>query len=141
MTYAEKLKDPRWQKKRLEILERDEWKCKLCGDHTTTLHVHHEKYKGEPWDADNELLKTLCEHCHSLITILSGWTIYKVNKSKIDSERYHITIACVDNLGRSMIGSSEYFIECKNFQWFDIVPSSMFSLYKEYIKFLEDKAK
>ncbi len=30
MTYAEQLKDPRWQKRRLEILQRDEWRC-LCG--------------------------------------------------------------------------------------------------------------
>lgn len=30
MSYAEQLKDPRWQKKRLEILNRDEWKCTWC---------------------------------------------------------------------------------------------------------------
>ena len=65
MTYAEKLKDPRWQKKRLKILERDEFGCALCGDDTTTLHVHHIAYsKGDPWDIDDSLLKTLCEGCH-----------------------------------------------------------------------------
>lgn len=66
MTYAEKLKDPRWQKKRLEILERDNWKCMLCGDKDSTLHVHHLFYYNgqEPWDYDNEALITLCEDCH-----------------------------------------------------------------------------
>ena len=32
MGYSEKLKDPRWQKKRLEILERDNFRCQYCGD-------------------------------------------------------------------------------------------------------------
>jgi len=29
-TYAEKLKDPRWQKKRLERLDLAEWECEIC---------------------------------------------------------------------------------------------------------------
>jgi hypothetical protein len=65
-TYSEKLKDPRWQKKRLEILNRDEWACQNCGDTETTLHVHHRWYEPgfEPWDYSNECLITLCECCH-----------------------------------------------------------------------------
>ena len=39
--YAEKFKDPRWQKKRLEILERDDFSCRVCYDASNTLHVHH----------------------------------------------------------------------------------------------------
>jgi hypothetical protein len=66
-TYSEKLKDPRWQKKRLAILNRDSWKCHYCGDEETTLHVHHLKYAKEPWDAPLENLQTVCEHCHGLI--------------------------------------------------------------------------
>jgi hypothetical protein len=52
MDYSQKLKDPRWQKKRLEILERDGWKCMACGDKEKTLHVHHIFYLPgkEPWD-------------------------------------------------------------------------------------------
>lgn len=66
MTYLEKLKDPRWQKKRLEILERDKWTCASCGDKKSTLHVHHIFYlsKTEPWDVPSGLLITLCEDCH-----------------------------------------------------------------------------
>lgn len=64
-TYFEKLKDPRWQKRRLSILERDKWRCRLCWDDESTLHVHHIGYaKGEPWDVEDKLLITLCADCH-----------------------------------------------------------------------------
>jgi NAD-dependent SIR2 family protein deacetylase len=66
MTYLEKLKDPRWQKKRLTILERDEWQCQHCGEKSNTLHVHHTYYKpgANPWDANDKTLITLCADCH-----------------------------------------------------------------------------
>ena len=65
-TYSEKLKDPRWQKKRLEILNRDNFTCQLCDDTTTTLHVHHRRYlqKKDPWQYDNKFLVTMCATCH-----------------------------------------------------------------------------
>lgn len=64
--YAQKLKDPRWQKKRLEIFERDKWTCQLCESTKDTLTVHHKRYlfNTEPWDYPNKLLITLCETCH-----------------------------------------------------------------------------
>lgn len=68
MTYAEKLKDPRWQRKRLEILNRDGWKCRRCGEKTKTLHVHHVAYlRGKsPWEHPDTGLLTLCEGCHAI---------------------------------------------------------------------------
>lgn len=71
MTYAEKLKDPRWQKRRLEILQRDDWTCIWCGCKEKTLHVHHFCYtKGkEPWEAQEDELGTVCEDCHMLIHV------------------------------------------------------------------------
>lgn len=56
--YSERLKDPRWQKKRLEIFERDKWQCQFCEDKDSTLVVHHKDYvKGkEPWDYPNSEL-------------------------------------------------------------------------------------
>lgn len=66
-TYSQKLRDPRWQKKRLEILSRDGFKCTKCGDGTTELHVHHLKYSGQPWEVENEFLTTLCADCHDFI--------------------------------------------------------------------------
>lgn len=71
MNYSEKLKSPKWQKKRLEILNRDNFKCCLCGDTETELHVHHLKYSGpNPENAPNENLETLCKHCHWAKTFL-----------------------------------------------------------------------
>lgn len=64
--YSKKLKDPRWQKKRLEILERDDWSCQKCSDTESTLVVHHRRYiyGKDPWDYPNYMLVTLCESCH-----------------------------------------------------------------------------
>ena len=67
MKYAEKFKDPRWQKKRLEICELHEWECENCGAKDKTLHVHHKYYEAgrEPWDYLEDDLMCLCETCHN----------------------------------------------------------------------------
>ena len=63
--YSDKLKDPRWQRKRLEILERDDFTCQSCMDSESTLVVHHRYYENvEPWEYPNEALVTLCANCH-----------------------------------------------------------------------------
>jgi len=74
MNYSEKLKDPRWQKKRLEILERDKWTCRACGETEKTLHVHHIFYlpKREPWEIPNGFLITFCEGCHKSLPCNDG---------------------------------------------------------------------
>lgn len=66
MEYAEKLKNPRWQKLRLKILERDGWACQGCFDTESMLSVHHLYYEKnkEPWDYPTEALLTLCSECH-----------------------------------------------------------------------------
>lgn len=66
MTYSQKLKDPRWQKKRLDILNRDDWTCRKCENKESTLHVHHKVYiKGkDPWEYPAKFLITLCDSCH-----------------------------------------------------------------------------
>lgn len=66
MTYAEKLKDPRWQKRRLEVLEAAGWKCQACKATDKTLHVHHNFYRTRthPWDYPNHAFLALCEQCH-----------------------------------------------------------------------------
>lgn len=63
-TYSEKLKDPRWQRLRLEVMQRDEFKCRWCLDGSKTLNVHHLEYNGDPWDTPIEHLITICEECH-----------------------------------------------------------------------------
>ena len=66
MDYSEKLRLPKWQKKRLEIFQRDNFMCVNCGDGEHNLQVHHIEYLGslEPWEYPNDMLKTLCEPCH-----------------------------------------------------------------------------
>ncbi len=72
MKYADKLKNPKWQKKRLEILQRDGFECQFCKSTENTLHVHHDLYaKGrEPWDYPDSIFKTLCYKCHSVVEFL-----------------------------------------------------------------------
>jgi hypothetical protein len=73
-SYSEKLRDPRWQRLRLEVMERDGFKCQFCFDDKSTLHVHHKVYrKGfQPWDYPADHLITLCELCHSSQEQLAG---------------------------------------------------------------------
>lgn len=70
MTYAEKLRDPRWQKKRLQVFERDDFTCQGCADKERTLTVHHCYYqpKTQPWEYRDDSLVTLCDSCHNEIT-------------------------------------------------------------------------
>lgn len=65
-SYYEMLKDPRWQRRRLEIMQRAEFKCEHCGNEEKTLNIHHAYYeKGlAPWEYPDESLHCLCEDCH-----------------------------------------------------------------------------
>jgi len=66
MTYSEKLRDPRWQKKRLQIMERDGFACRVCSATTKPLNVHHLAYfpRTDPWDYPSQMLITLCDDDH-----------------------------------------------------------------------------
>lgn len=105
-SYLDKLKDPRWQKKRLEILKRDNFKCRSCDDGEKTLHVHHLRYiKGlDPWEAEEDDLITLCESCHEALH-------YVQNHPTLGIE----TFSCVMQLYDKMEGEavSKYLMECK----------------------------
>ena len=104
-TYSELLKDPRWQKKRLEIFQRDNFTCRACDFGNRTLHIHHTTYDKDllPWEYENDDLITLCEDCHKIITIIEKalkYTKYDWNYVKMvadlldrleqeDIERYY----------------------------------------------------
>lgn len=64
LTYAQKLQDPRWLRKRSEVLARDNFTCRCCAEQFYSLHVHHQQYNGEPWQANMDFLISLCESCH-----------------------------------------------------------------------------
>lgn len=67
-SYWELLKDPRWQKVRLKMLEAAGWSCQACSDATTMLSVHHKRYvKGRaPWEYEAHELVVLCQPCHEM---------------------------------------------------------------------------
>lgn len=63
--WDEMYRHPKWQKRRLEIMSRDNFACRKCGDKNSTLNVHHIKYNGlKAWEYDDDLLITYCEECH-----------------------------------------------------------------------------
>jgi hypothetical protein len=84
VSYRKLLRDPRWQKKRLKILERDDWTCQRCGSTDRELQVHHLVYAGAPWDVPDDALVTLCVRCHTALkpqtppvpTTAEGWEPY-----------------------------------------------------------------
>lgn len=65
-SYFDLLKDPRWQKKRLEVLNRAGWECEYCGEKKDTFHVHHRYYVAHrlPWDYPDFCFQALCKACH-----------------------------------------------------------------------------
>lgn len=66
--YSDKFLNPKWQKFRLAIFERDGFMCVRCDDNKSTLHAHHTYYEDfgrDPWDYDEDCVITLCEECHS----------------------------------------------------------------------------
>jgi len=80
MSYLELLRHPKWQKKRLLILERDNFTCCYCSDKETELQIHHLKYHKNPWDAKDEYLLTLCKDCHGLVTAFKDFVNISVEK-------------------------------------------------------------
>jgi hypothetical protein len=66
LTYSQMLLDPRWQRRRLEVFQRDGWRCRHCNAESRQLHAHHIAYlRGlAPWDYDGRWLVSLCDRCH-----------------------------------------------------------------------------
>lgn len=101
--YAEKLKDPRWQKKRLKILEMDDWCCARCRDGKSNLQVHHRAYWGaNPWDAPDFALETLCEKCHE-----------KERQFKMDCDKLALLFRCMFTGYDTRIMAESIFDACK----------------------------
>jgi len=92
-TYSELLKDPRWQRKRLEVFNRDNFTCLMCGSDEETLHVHHEKYCKNPWEVGLEHLQTLCFRCHEVAEVCKKNEVKYINvNKKISSAGIHVYI-------------------------------------------------
>ncbi|MCW5981249.1 MAG: hypothetical protein KIT09_24410 [Bryobacteraceae bacterium] len=65
VSYSERLKDPRWQKKRSRIPQRCNSQCEECAS-TQCIEVHHcyYRYGREPWQYPDIALLALCRSCH-----------------------------------------------------------------------------
>lgn len=92
--YKKQYLNPKWQKKRLEILTRDEFACVDCFDTESTLYVHHTYYENgkEFWDYPDDSLITLCAECHQveedLIKQYSDLFIETLRKSKFRPDHW-----------------------------------------------------
>lgn len=72
--YAALLCRPEWQRKRLEIMDRDGYRCVQCkslGEPGNYLQVDHKHYVSGafPWEAPNRYLQTVCRRCHERLTL------------------------------------------------------------------------
>lgn len=67
-SYSDALQDPRWQKRRLEILSAADWACEDCGRKDRAFDIHHNFYirafRNQPWRYENDLVMALCKPCH-----------------------------------------------------------------------------
>jgi hypothetical protein len=65
-SYWEKLRDPRWQRRKAEIMQRADFACELCEARHVTLNVHHKLYRrgADPWEYADHEIECLCEPCH-----------------------------------------------------------------------------
>lgn len=99
-------KDPRWQMKRLIIMQRDNFQCKACKSKDKTLNVHHKcTYRKDTkiWDYENDELTTLCEDCHKEISEYTGYSknlimdiSYTVKRAKLINQIIESFDACYD---------------------------------------------
>lgn len=66
LSFAEQIRHPAWQKRRLERLEAAGFRCTKCDADDVTLNVHHKHYvKGRMyWEYSDDELSVLCEACH-----------------------------------------------------------------------------
>lgn len=79
MAYKELLLHPRWQRKRLQVLDRDNFRCRVCGNEEENLQVHHIIYQSNiPWDTDTKYLITLCQTCHEREESMKDFDYYSL---------------------------------------------------------------
>ena len=67
MNYKAQYTDPRWQRKRLEVMALNDFTCEQCDATDKQLHVHHRFYRkgANIWDYSREEFECLCHDCHN----------------------------------------------------------------------------
>lgn len=84
-TYSEKLRDPRWQRLRLDVFNRDNFTCTKCNNKGKELQIHHLDYIPgiEPWEYPLDMLTTLCIDCHTKEKERTKHETYLLNSLKM----------------------------------------------------------
>lgn len=98
MNYAEQLKDPRWQKKRLEVFQAANYQCERCRDAGSQLHSHHLFYKREMmlWEYRTEDIMCVCGKCHDQLAFVRDTLLQDAGK---DIEELAVQITMLQGLG------------------------------------------
>jgi len=55
-----------YQRLRMQVLNRDGWRCQVCGS-MTNLEVHHSQFRSRQGQDTEANLITLCSECHKQI--------------------------------------------------------------------------
>lgn len=121
ITYSEKLKDPRWQKRRLEIMQLDNFRCRGCETKERTLHVHHKYYiKGrEPWEYEDDALITYCELCHERVVSVDWKRAFQdLNMSEFDLLDLAASIAYKLKKHDELMKDVHEKHKCRNLWWY-----------------------
>lgn len=94
-----KYQSSEWKERRQEILQRDDFECRRCGDDSDGLHVHHITPVDEGGSDDHENLKTLCPSCHrkahtdGVIFISNGEVLKKPEYDWVELSETPVTVA------------------------------------------------
>ena len=86
LSYAEKLRDVRWKRRRDELIRRANYTCCECCQPlvsgTMDLQVHHVVYISclDPWDYPDELLVVVCDFHHRERQAVEGAIYAEVGK-------------------------------------------------------------
>ena len=126
-SYSDKLKLPKWQKMRLLIFLRDDWKCTKCGNADKPLHVHHKRYKKSaksPWDYKIDSLVTLCEDCHRL-------THKKPTKKEDEGIYQEVSISAIPSMPLYGFASVSLGKRDDKFDWVAPVGKTMLEILRE----------
>ena len=116
--------DPRWQRLRLEIMQRDGFACVACGDDRSTLHVHHMEYHGDLWNTPHGELQTLCESCHAALGKHPKAGIQWVR----DKDGPFIVIQHCPGCRNQWVSEGDGFLSCTQCNWvFEITADVLFS--------------
>jgi len=102
------LRDPRWQRQRLEVMQAASFACQDCGSHSDSLNVHHSVYVRDrrPWEYEADFLLCLCDACHKRRHEVGDMALYQLGLVH-GSERVEEFMQGLDGLAeRVMIGGA-----------------------------------